>query len=128
MESCLFVLLYLNTDVLIVENQAEFCLVISNCPDHAVAVKIADTLVERELAACVNILPEIKSIYKWKGKLERDAEHMLLIKTEKTRYDAVQEAILAMHPYELPEIIAVPIAKGLPDYLAWVSNSINKKD
>jgi len=95
-------------------------LVISNLPDRASADRLAQALVERRLAACVNILAPCRSVYRWPGALESAEEHTLLIKTTADRYSALEEAIRGLHPYELPEILAVPLSAGLPDYLAWV--------
>jgi periplasmic divalent cation tolerance protein len=96
-------------------------LVLTNLPDRAAAERIAEALVEQKLAACVNILAPCRSVYRWKGGLQRDEEHPLLIKTTAERYPALEQALRAAHPYELPEIIAVPIERGLPQYLAWVA-------
>jgi len=96
-------------------------LVLTNLPDRAAAEKLADALIEKQLAACVNILAPCRSVYRWKGALQHEEEHPLLIKTTAERYAALQQAIRAGHPYELPEIIAVPIEHGLPEYLEWVS-------
>jgi len=96
-------------------------IVITNTPDRDVALKIARALIERKLAACVNILAECTSIYRWQGKLETATEVPLLIKTRAAIYDDVEAAIKSLHPYELPEIVAVPIERGLPDYLEWVN-------
>lgn len=95
-------------------------LVISNLPDRASADRLAQALVERRLAACVNILAPCRSVYRWQGALESAEEHPLLIKTTADRYSALEEAIRGLHPYELPEILAVRLSAGLPDYLAWV--------
>lgn len=89
------------------------------CPDPESAVRIADTLVEERLAACVNILPGLRSVYCWQGQVERADEALLLIKTTADRLESLQQRILALHPYELPEVIAVE-AGGLPAYLDWV--------
>jgi periplasmic divalent cation tolerance protein len=96
-------------------------LVLTNLPDRAAAERIAEALVEQKLAACVNILAPCRSVYRWKGGLQRDEEHPMLIKTTAERYPALEQALRAAHPYELPEIIAVPIERGLPQYLAWVA-------
>jgi periplasmic divalent cation tolerance protein len=96
-------------------------LVITNLPDRASAEKLADVLVEQRLAACVNILAPCRSVYRWKGATQHEEEHPLLIKTTAERYPALEQAIRAGHPYELPEIIAVPIDQGLPQYLEWVA-------
>ncbi len=97
-------------------------LVISNLPDRASAEKLALALVEKRLAACVNILSPCRSMYRWEGKIEDVEEHPVLIKTTVERYPALEAAIRAAHPYELPEIIAVPLAAGLPAYLEWVDD------
>ena len=100
------------------------CLVLTTCPDAATAQLIADAVVEQGRAACVNIIPSLRSVYMWKGALERAEEQLLLIKTTQAVYPALEQAIRTLHPYELPEIIAVPLAAGLPDYLAWISASV----
>ena len=96
-------------------------LVLTNLPDRAAAERLADALVERQLAACVNILAPCRSVYRWKGAVQRDEEHPVLIKTTAERYAALEQAIREQHPYELPEIIAVPVERGLPAYLDWVA-------
>lgn len=101
-------------------------LVLTNLPDRAAAERLADTLVERRLAACVNILAPCRSVYWWKGALQRDEEHPLLVKTTADRYAALEAALRAGHPYELPEIIAVPIERGLPAYLQWVQEETSE--
>ena len=95
-------------------------LVLTNLPDRAAAERMADLLVEKRLAACVNILAPCRSVYRWKDAVQHDEEHPLLIKTTAARYPALERAMREGHPYELPEIIAVPIERGLPAYLAWV--------
>jgi len=95
-------------------------LVLTNLPDRAAAEKLADALVEKRVAACVNILAPCRSVYHWKGAVQREEEHPMLIKTTAERYPELEAAIRAGHPYELPEIIAVPIGRGLPAYLEWV--------
>lgn len=96
-------------------------IVITNAPDRDTALKIAHALIERKLAACVNILAECTSVYRWHGELETATEVPLLVKTRAEIYDEVEAAIKSLHPYELPEIVAVGIERGLPDYLDWVS-------
>ena len=100
-------------------------LVLTNLPDRAAAERLADSLVEKRLAACVNVLAPCLSVYRWKGALQRDEEHPMLIKTTAERYAALEVAIRAGHPYELPEIIAVPIERGLPAYLDWIAAETN---
>lgn len=97
-------------------------LVLTNLPDRAAAERLADTLIEKRVAACVNILAPCLSVYPWKGAMQRDEEHPMLIKTTVESYPALEAAIRAGHPYELPEIIAVPITHGLPAYLHWVES------
>ncbi len=95
-------------------------LVINTCPDLATAQRLAERMVGEKLAACVNIVPAVRSVYEWHGALQHDEECLLYIKTRAERYAALEEALRRHHPYELPEIIAVPIEAGLPAYLAWV--------
>jgi periplasmic divalent cation tolerance protein len=97
-------------------------LVLTNLPDRASAEKLADSLVERQLAACVNILAPCRSVYRWQGAVERTEEHPVLVKTTRERYAALERAIVEGHPYELPEVIAVRIERGLPAYLDWVAS------
>lgn len=100
----------------------ESLLVFTNLPDRESAEKLATSLIEQGLAACVNILAPCGSIYRWQGEIQRDEEHPLLIKTTQDRYPEVEASIRASHPYELPEIIAVSITDGLPAYLQWVES------
>ena len=97
-------------------------LVVTNLPDRASAEKLAALLIERRLAACVNLLAPCASLYRWRGEIQREEEHPLLIKTAQDRYGELEAAIRANHPYELPEVIAVPITLGLPAYLQWVES------
>ena len=97
-------------------------LVFTNAPDRDVATRIAQTLVDKRLAACVNILPGCTSVYRWQGEVERAEEVPMLIKTRGARFHELEAAIRQLHPYELPEIIAVPVTQGLPDYLDWVTS------
>ncbi len=96
-------------------------LVLSTLPDRAAARKLAQLLVESRLAACVNVLAPCDSVYRWRGDLTEAAEVPVLIKTTVRRYAELESVIRSHHPYELPEIIAVPLARGLPDYLDWVT-------
>ena len=96
-------------------------LVFTNLPERAAAERLADALVEKQLAACVNILAPCRSVYRWKGAVQHDEEHPVLVKTTAARYAELERAIRAVHPYELPEIVAVPIERGLPEYLSWVA-------
>ena len=98
-------------------------LAFSTFPDAETARRISKQLVEEKLAACANIFPAIESIYRWKGKIETGQEMIAFFKTSEDRQAAFQEKLRALHPYELPEIIFVPIAAGLPEYLRWVAES-----
>lgn len=98
----------------------EAILVITNLPDRNAARQLADRLVADRLAACVNILAPCESVYRWQGQVETAQETPLLIKTLKALYGKVEKTIQQCHPYELPEIIAVPISAGLPAYLDWL--------
>lgn len=96
-------------------------LILTNCPDEESANAIALAVVEAQLAACVNILPRVQSVYRWQGAVESASEIPLLIKSTAKNYPALEAAIRARHPYDIPEIIALPISQGLPAYLNWVA-------
>lgn len=96
-------------------------LVLTNLPDEASAMRLADALVKDHAAACVNILAPCASVYRWQGKLESAKEVPLLIKTTQAAYPRLEKLVRELHPYELPEIIAVPVETGLPGYLQWVA-------
>jgi periplasmic divalent cation tolerance protein len=96
-------------------------LVLTNLPERAAAEALAAQLVERRLAACVNILAPCRSVYRWHGEVQHEEEYPMLIKTTFERYPALEQAIRAGHPYELPEIVAVPLERGLPEYLRWIA-------
>lgn len=93
----------------------------TNVPDAATARTIARALVDTHLAACVNILPGVQSIYRWQGAVEEATELTLLVKTTRRQYPRLQQALLAAHPYDLPEVIAWPLTDGHPAYLHWVA-------
>ena len=99
----------------------EVIVVLTNLPDRAAALKLAQELVSSRLAACVNVLAECASVYRWKGEIESAAEIPVLIKTRSARYAEVEAAIRRLHPYELPEIVAVPVVRGSSEYLDWVA-------
>lgn len=101
-------------------------LVLCTCPDKETAHFIAEQLVDGKLAACVNILPGITSVYRWMGNIEESQEHLLIIKTMSDVFDSLVDTINELHPYELPEVIGVPIESGSVDYLNWISDSVNK--
>lgn len=102
---------------------SERVLVLSTVGSLEEGERIARGLVERGLCACVNIVPGLVSVYRWKGAIERENELLLIIKTRAERFEAVREALVAMHPYELPEAIALPIEAGHAPYLAWLDAS-----
>jgi periplasmic divalent cation tolerance protein len=104
----------------ICQTRDQTLLVFTNLPDEASAQALATDLVTERLAACVNVLAPCRSTYRWQGEIESALEIPLLIKTTTEQYAALETAIRARHPYELPEIIAVPIAHGLSEYLTWV--------
>ena len=103
---------------------ARCIVVLVTCPTQRSAGRLADLLVKGRLAACVNIVPRIRSVYRWKGSLERAGEILLIIKTTSTRLPALQRAVLAHHPYDSPEIIALPITAGREAYLDWARDSV----
>jgi len=102
-------------------------LVMTNLADIASAQALARALVGQRLAACVNMLPQTRSIYRWNDAIEEEAEVTLLIKTTTARYAELEQAIRALHPYELPEVIAVPVSAGSPAYLAWIAQETRKE-
>ena len=99
-------------------------LCLGTCPDAETAARLAETLVCEGLAACVNRLPDVRSTYRWQGEVHTDAEELLLIKTTAARFEAMQARWLALHPYALPELIALPVARGHAAYLDWVRESV----
>lgn len=101
-------------------------LVFTTCPDQTTAEALAGVLVEQHHAACVTLLPGATSFYHWQGTLTRDTELLLLIKTTLEAYPDLEQAITENHPYELPEVIAVPIETGLPGYLQWLVQQVDK--
>ena len=101
--------------------ESETLLVFTNLPDRETALTLARGLVERRLAACVNVLGACTSVYRWKGEIEQADEVPVLVKTRSARYDEVEAAIRELHPYELPEIVAVPVVRGLTDYVDWIA-------
>lgn len=97
-------------------------LVMTTLPDEETALRIGRDLVERRLAACVSIGAAVRSIYRWQGEIEDAREVPLMIKTAAARYDALEQALRAAHPYGVPEIVALPVERGLADYLQWVGD------
>ncbi len=103
-------------------------LILTNVPDTETARAIGRSLVESRLAACVNCLPQVNSIYRWQGAIEEASEIMLLIKTAVERYAEAEALIKALHPYELPEIVAFRMDRGLPAYLKWIEQEVQKDE
>jgi periplasmic divalent cation tolerance protein len=99
----------------------EILLVFTSLPNRANAERIAEELVTEGMAACVNIMAECTSIYRWQSKIERTNEIQLLIKTTRINYPELESLLRSKHPYEVPEIIAIPVSEGLPEYLNWVT-------
>lgn len=105
----------------------DILLVFANMPDRTAAERIAQALIESHAAACVNILADCTSFYRWQGAIESAAEIPLLAKTTRSAYPRLEQTIRELHPYELPEIIAVPLGAGLPGYLQWVAQETQEK-
>jgi periplasmic divalent cation tolerance protein len=101
---------------------SEHIVIFTTLPDTEAAERLAEQLLDHKLAGCINILPQMTSMYRWQGKLEKGREHLLMIKTQAKRREAVTEFIHRQHPYELPEIIVLPVTGGLPAYLSWISD------
>ena len=98
----------------------EIVLAFSTFPDEETARRIAREMVSENFAACANIIPAIESVYRWQGKMESGNEALAFFKTTKARSAAFQEKLKSLHPYEVPEIIFIPVTAGLPEYLQWV--------
>ncbi|TNN34528.1 Protein CutA [Liparis tanakae] len=94
------------------------------CPNASVAKELARAIVERKLAACVNIIPAITSVYEWQGKIEEDSEVLLMIKTRSSKVPALAEYVRSHHPYEVAEVISLPIEQGNPPYLKWIGEVV----
>ena len=98
--------------------------VLITAPSEEEAVKIATALVDEKLAACVNIVPALRSIYRWEGKICDDREVLMLAKTKQSVFDRLKDRVRSLHPYTTPEIIAIPVTAGFDGYLAWVDDSV----
>jgi periplasmic divalent cation tolerance protein len=105
-------------------NSPEFVCILTACADSEQARNIADALVSEHLAACVNVLPGVESVYRWQGKVERANEVLLLIKTTRERFPEVRKRIVSLHSYDTPEIICLPIEEGLDKYLTWLHDNV----
>jgi periplasmic divalent cation tolerance protein len=106
-------------------DETEYLIVLNTCPGSITAKQIAQDLVANNLAACVNIIPNIHSYFKWGNTIKIEDEYLLIIKTTVENYSLVEKKILSLHPYELPEIIAVPVGTGFEGYLNWIKQSIH---
>ena len=104
----------------------EYIIVFITVPNFDVGEKIGSTLVEEKLAACVNITSQIKSLYFWKGNVENDSEYLLIIKTRKDKFENLEKRVKEIHPYEVPEIVAIPIILGSKDYLDWIDETLDR--
>ena len=102
----------------------EYQIVLSTCADQAQADAIAHDLVQNQAAACVNIIPKVRSVYRWQGEVTSDEEYLLVIKGTRANFPLIEQRIRALHSYELPEIVAVPIATGSSDYLDWIGEQV----
>ena len=106
---------------------SEVLTVLCTCPDTATAKSLAAGLVEQGLAACVNVLPEIRSIYRWRNEIHDEGEVLLLAKTSRLAYASLESWLLEHHPYEVPEVLALPVQAGSADYLDWVLSEIENR-
>jgi periplasmic divalent cation tolerance protein len=102
----------------------EAIVVLCTCASEQEALQLANTLVEKRLAACVNVLSPIRSVYRWQGKIEDASEYLLLIKSTGERFPALRDAIVQLHSYDTPEILAISVAAGAERYLAWIAESV----
>jgi periplasmic divalent cation tolerance protein len=107
--------------------EARALMALCTCPSQEVAERIARTVVEEGHAACANLIPGLTSFYAWQGEIHQDPELLLLIKTTPDAYPGLEATIQRLHPYELPEIIAVPVVKGLAGYLQWIAQSTQRE-
>ena len=105
-----------------------FKFVLSTCPDLASAHTIAEGLLEHDLAACINLIPNVVSLYKWQGKVEQSAEVQLFIKTDERNWPELQSFIVQNHPYDVPEVIALDLTDGNPSYLSWLTENLKKEN
>jgi periplasmic divalent cation tolerance protein len=99
-------------------------LVLTTCGSHEEARNIAHALVERQLAACVNIVPQIESVYRWQGEIETSTEWLLIVKTTSDAFERLRDALLELHSYEIPECIEIAVEDGSEPYLAWIADSV----
>lgn len=105
---------------------SDYLVLLTTLPSEEQAVELAKELLERRLVACVNVLPGVRSLYRFKGVFSDDREHLLLMKTSAARYHDLAAAVSELHPYEVPELVALPVERGSKSYLGWVSESLNE--
>lgn len=105
-------------------NPSDAIVVFITAPTQAEARLLAARLVETQLAACVQILPEMESVYRWQGKVERQNEHLLIAKTTSERFAELESEVRALHTYDTPEIVSFPLTEGSPEYLRWLQDSV----
>jgi len=98
----------------------EYCVILVTAPSEGIAAEIAKTIVEERLAACANIVGGVRSLYRWQGKVEDEAEVLMVIKTRRTLFEQLAGRVKSLHPYSVPEVIALPIIEGLADYTNWI--------
>lgn len=104
---------------------SDHCLVFSTVASAEDGERIARALVERRVAACVNVVPGLTSFYRWEGRVQQDEERLLVIKTRADRFEELRSVLVDLHPYEVPEVIALPITAGHPAYLSWLDASVS---
>ena len=102
----------------------KYIVVMVTTPNHKTSLRLAKLLLGKKLAACVNIVPGVTSLFRWKGKVERAREELMVIKTTAARYQALEKAVRGAHPYETCEILALPVDRGNPTYLKWIQQSV----
>jgi len=105
--------------------KSAYLVVLVTCPSRAVGKRLGTALVKRRLAACVNVVPGLESIFWWQGKIDRADETLLLIKTTAARFERLRRAVLALHPYDVPEVIAVHVQRAHEPYLRWIQTSLS---
>lgn len=99
--------------------------VLTTAPDKSVAESLASSVVEERLAACANLIPGVTSIYRWEGEIRTDAEVLVVFKTTDDRFNALRDRVLELHPYDVPEVLALPVPEGSADYLDWVREEVD---
>lgn len=106
--------------------ESDYLIILITAPDRVIGREIATHLVDAQLAACVNLLPGVTSFYRWEGKLNEDEEVLLIGKTRRECFGRLQKAVQTIHPYQVPEIVAVPLIDGLEAYLRWIDESVSR--